>query len=111
MQSRITKKKATYILGRMYTLLRARDFKFLFDKDLDKFNAHAMADLSVDDQYRLDPGMRVEGGIIALAFHELLHELYIDLSEQEVNALEKKMIRLLSARQLKNFLKRIADLM
>ncbi len=119
MQGRITRKRATYLLRRMYALLREEDFHFRFGKDLkvENSDAFAIADFETDDEGNLkadiliDPTTRIEGGIIALAFHELIHELYADLSEQETTTLEKQMIRLLSSRQLMNFLKRIVVLM
>lgn len=70
------------------------------------------------EQIRINPKSRVPGGIIALALHELLHALYNTyllkaLSENEVEdelvKREKEMLKLLSDKQLGNFLKSIAD--
>jgi len=103
----------------MYTLLHEEDFSFRFGRRLKLGKQRAFAVAAYDSKKRgklvtdivIDPTARIEGGIIALAFHELIHELYWELSEQETTVLEKKMLRVLSTRQLRNFLKRIVSLM
>jgi len=98
----LTKKKANYILQRIYCVIREGEVSLVFSKDLGTWSG-----LLSGKHIIVHPCRKV----LSTMVHEFLHLLYPDAMESKVYKWEREMMLLLTDRQLENLACRLPQIM
>jgi hypothetical protein len=105
------KKRADYLLGRIYKTLKDPDVRLRLDRSLGKIYGECSLSWRHPERVTItvNPAKKgARGGFMSTLLHECLHMVLADLDEKAICSLEKEMFEVLTDRQLENLLKKAA---